>query len=130
MKQTWPLRLGISGMLLAFGWLHAQINTPDDWPFYYVSASYFDATIILILGALGQSKLIDDLININFTAIVVQAVGYFMYLVYLPPTGYNAMLYTLIIIQWLRLLWVGPNEGHFTSSLRFDMVHNRNRLCR
>lgn len=129
MKDYWPTRLAISGMLLALGWVHGQINSPDDWPFYYLSAAYFDALTVFLLGSFGHSRLIDDLININFVSIVVQATGYFTYFAYMPPTSYNSMLYTLIIIQWLRLLWVGPNEGHHVNNSRSSMVHNPNRLC-
>lgn len=130
MRPTWPIRLGIAGMFLALSWIHAQINSPDDWPFYYVSASLLDAIAVLTLGQFKQSPLIDDLININFTSVIVQGVGCFMYFGYMAPTGYNAMIYTLIIIQWLRLLWVGPDEGHLVDGARFGMVHNLNRLCR
>lgn len=131
MKTSWATRLGIGCMLMACALAYNLLITPEDnWPMYYASAAFMDANIVLALRLFGNNQLVYDLQNINFTAIVVHASGFVMYMRYMPPTSYNAMLYTLIILQWLRLLWVGPNERNTVDNFRLDMVLNRYRLCR
>lgn len=131
MKNTWVMRLGISCMFLAYGLAYNLLIVPENnWPMYYASAALFDALIVLNLKLFGNNQLVFDLQDINYAAIVLHAVGFLMYVAYLPPDEYNIRLYALIIIQWLRLLWVGPNDERSTvDNCSFSMVRHRYRRC-
>ena len=131
MKNTWVMRLSISCMFLAYAMAYNLLVVPENnWPMYYASAALFDALIVLSLKLFGNNQLVFDLQDINYAAIVLHAVGFLMYVAYLPPYGYNIRLYALIIIQWLRLLWVGPNdERSIVDNCSFSMVRHRHRRC-
>lgn len=131
MKNSWAMRLGISCMFLAYAMAYNLLIVPEDnWPMYYASAALFDALIVLSLKLFGNNQLVFDLQDINYAAIVLHAVGFLMYMAYLPPDEYNIRLYALIIIQWLRLLWVGPDDERNTlHSFRFRMVRHCYSRC-
>jgi hypothetical protein len=130
MKRTWVTRLAIACMFWLAANLFDLLITPGkSWPMYYLAALFFDATLVLCLFKFGENSLVNDLQNINYTAIVVHAVGFVMYMDYFPPYSYNAMLYTLIGAQWLRLLWVDPNDRITADYFRCDMVLNSYCFC-
>lgn len=70
---------------------HLMFMTQYTGLLYYGSAAFFDLAIMSILASLPRvTSLSLDLMKISMVSIFVNFIGYFMWLLYLPPHGYNA----------------------------------------
>ncbi len=131
MRNSWVTRLMIALTFSVVAFCYGQIFQPaSNWPMYYASAALIDFNFVFLLKVFGRNSLVHDLQNINYTSVIVHFVGWIMYMSYLPPIGYNAMLHSLILMQWGRLIWVGPHDRNSGNYFVFDMVLHPHRGCR
>jgi len=80
------------------------------YPMYYLLAAVFDSIIVFSLPVLGNSKLIRDIQWINAVSIMVQFLGFTLYMSYKTPDIYNFAIEVLTISEWVRLLWISKND--------------------
>lgn len=72
---------------------------------YHGSAVLADLVIILIAGYALTGRVSFDIMYINLCAVIVNFIGWALWLEYYPPTLYNWSMSAIIFAQWARLIW-------------------------
>lgn len=90
-------------------WVHGHSfgfkNTEELMLMYHGSAVLADLVIILIAGYALTGRVSFDIMYINLCAIIVNFIGWALWLEYYPPTLYNWSMSVIIFAQWARLIW-------------------------
>lgn len=118
--------MGLLMALLLWGHANATANLPNSTAGMFVfhgSAALLDAMLLLVNPALLGGRLCDDMEVLLMASIIANALGWALYLAYAPPILYNAFMWALSVVQWLRLLYV---DRHDANRLGFNLVRGRN----
>lgn len=100
------LRLGLFAALYSIDALYQWLlNDLDVFPLNYFYAAIVGGITVGILFMFGSSKIVKDIQIIHIIWVGVHAVGFIMYMCYLPPDVYNGSQYVLHIVQLLWLIF-------------------------
>jgi hypothetical protein len=125
-SKTWRTRV-IAGFAFFFvAVLYDKIVLPtNDYQFTYALAALVDALFVRLLPILGNTALTRDLQKINLACVINHFYGWVIYMCYLQPSSYNAIAYSLIIANWLRLIWISPEDNDAIDNTTNHMVLHR-----
>jgi len=90
---------------------------------YYGTAAIANLCVILFLSLASKSPLATSIQIINLAGIIVSMVGYVMYETYQEAHAYNAMAFSLIIIEFLRLI-VRTSNDRIHDVCEDDRLHH------
>jgi hypothetical protein len=78
-------------------------NNPAGMLAFHGSAATVDLLLLYLTPWFVSGRLCDDMERLNQASIVGNALGWGLYMAYAPPTLYNALMWGLTWLQWLRL---------------------------
>ncbi len=79
-------------------------NTPAGMLAYHGAALMFDYATLVVSATLLTGRLGDDMQILCLMAMIVNFVGWILYLAYAPPVPYNYAIGVLGYVQWARLI--------------------------
>jgi hypothetical protein len=125
----WKSRCIIAVGLIVIDYLYGLINSgPNKYPMHYVYLGLIDGGIFFALPKLfGKMPLIRDLQRLNYCAVIAHFYGFCIYILYFPPLTYNVAIYTLAVLQYLRLIWINKNDrymGWYRDSHRYSDIRH------
>jgi len=107
-------------------WVHGLGIAPFTY-FIYMLIDIFTVKIILEIDFTDLSL---DLALINVIAIVCHGFGYFCYMSYIDSEFYNKIIYSVAIIQWIRLLWIrNDDKNNFRRTANHSWITRLFILC-
>jgi uncharacterized phosphosugar-binding protein len=114
----WRARLGMGLLMLAALAAHAHAtadlpNTPLALLVFHGTAALCDGVLLLAAPALLHGHLCDDTETLLLASIIGNALGWLLYMAYLPPVFYNASMGALALMQGLRLLYVDNDDADY-----------------
>lgn len=74
---------------------------------YHGTAALADLILLACAPTVLHGKLADDMQKLCLLSIGTNAIGWFMYLAYIPPNFYNSAIGILGYVQFARLLTMG-----------------------
>ena len=87
-------------------------NSPIGMLIFHGSAGLLDFILLRSVSAIIAGQLCDDMEFLCLASIVVNFVGWILYMAYAPPIFYNVISWSLAYVQWLRLFMVDSNDAH------------------
>lgn len=76
---------------------------------YYGTAGLFDLIVITMLHYMkSESELVWSLINISFVSMITNTIGWIMWMLWIPPTLYNAAF--VVIYGWAFFKLIGRDK--------------------
>lgn len=126
MSKDWINRLTIAYFLFLVELISIvalKLNPRDDS--YYIVASVFNASIVLLLPHIVRVNLVKDFQYLNLAALIVQGFGFYCYWGDIQKIFYNCSIHALSIVQILRLLIIrkGDADGYSKSDHWRIVVH-------
>lgn len=88
-------------------------NTPQMMFIYHGSAAAVDLFLLWITQHLISGRLCDHIQASCIASVVINYVGYRLYMAYSPPEMYNYLIGILSYVQYLRLLYVGRHDADY-----------------
>lgn len=111
-----------AGIMAAHGLFMAELDGIS----YYVSAAIFDSAIILFLGKYKHEYMLaSDLQKLAFISILLNAYGWVIYMLYLPPMTYNAAFIAFYAFSIYVLLRREGKKNVGDNSVGFWWSHIR-----
>lgn len=106
--NTWRSRASAAAMLFALAETHSAAtfdlpNSEVGMLVYHGSAATMDLILIYTLPALLAGKVCDDMQLLCLAFIVVNFVGFLLYMAFSPPIIYNTISWGLAYVQYARL---------------------------
>lgn len=106
--NTWQKRVAMLCVLIGALTLHAfclegKQNTPVGLLGFHTSAALVDLILIRCAPILLSGRLLDHTQILCWISIVVNFIGWLVYMAYAPPFFYNTAQWILCLIQWGRL---------------------------
>lgn len=88
-------------------------NTPEMMLIYHGSAGAVDLFLLWIVQHRISGRLCDHIQASCIASVVINYVGYRLYMAYSPPDLYNYLIAGLCYVQYLRLLYVGRHDADY-----------------
>ena len=88
-------------------------NTPEMMLIYHGSAGAVDLLLLWIAQHRISGRLCDHIQASCIASVVINYVGYRLYMAYSPPDLYNYLIAGLCYVQYLRLLYVGRHDADY-----------------
>jgi hypothetical protein len=88
-------------------------NTPEMMAIYHGSAGAVDLFLLYLAQHRISGRLCDHIQASCIASVVINFVGYRLYMAYFPPDIYNLLIGTLSYVQYLRLLYVGRHDADY-----------------
>lgn len=88
-------------------------NTPEMMALYHGSAAAIDLFLLWITQHRISGHLCDHIQASCIASVVINFVGYRLYMAYSPPDLYNYLIVGLCHVQYLRLLYVGRHDADY-----------------
>lgn len=93
-------------------WTHAQVfahaaNTPWGMFTYHGGAALFDLLALVVCSYGLQGRLSNVMQTTCFVSMIINFLGWIAYILYAPPTAYNAAISGVSLVQLALLLFVG-----------------------
>lgn len=115
--NPWRSRLLTALLFLAVMKLHEYLaewmpNTPCGMLVFHGSAALFDLILLLCVPYFVEGRLCDDMQTLCLASMIVNFVGWILYMAYAPPIFYNSVQWGLAYVQWLRLFLVDRDDSH------------------
>lgn len=88
-------------------------NTPEMMAVYHGSAGAVDLFLLWIAQHRISGRLCDHIQASCIASVVINYVGYRLYMAYAPPDIYNYLIAGLCYVQYLRLLYVGRHDADY-----------------
>jgi hypothetical protein len=85
--------------------------------FYYAIAGGFNFLTLMLITTIKNTRLKIDLMRLTCAQLTIQFVGWAMYSLYMPAHFYNWGIYAMVGITYLRIFWVGRNDGDIAVHL-------------
>jgi len=92
-------------------------NTPEGMLLFHGSAAAVDLFLVYSAPRLLEGKLCDDIQTLCLVSIVGNALGWALYLAYLPPVFYDTFMGMLCYVQLARLFMVDYDANHLGCDL-------------
>ena len=114
MSHRWEARLIYGCALWTSGAVHQNLvscaeNTPSGMFVYHFSAVAFDCLLIICAANLLRGRLSRDMQNLCWLSMIVNFIGWLLYMAYAPPITYNYAIAILGYVQYARLIYLGQN---------------------
>lgn len=93
----------------------------NDW--YFAACVAFNAAVFLFLRQGDQSQVIVDAEILTVFQMVIQFVGWILYLLYLPATTYNWSIHAIVILTYARILLIDKNNGNHQDYRGWTGIH-------
>jgi len=94
------------------GWIMLECpNTPEAMWIYHASAGAVDLFLLYLAQHFISGRLCDHIQASCIASVVINYVGYRLYLAYSPPDLYNNLIWGLSYGQYLRILFVGRHDA-------------------
>lgn len=94
-------------------------NTPEAMLVFHGSAATVDLFLLYSVPRLLEGKLCDDTQTLCLVSIVGNALGWALYLAYIPPVFFDTFMWGLGYVQLARLFMV---DNHDANTLGCDLV--------
>jgi len=112
---AWRSRLTAGLVILAALKVHAMStadvpNCPLGMLVFHGSAAAVDLLLIYAVPALVVGRLCDDMQTLCLVSIVVNFIGWILYMAYAPPVIFDVMSWSLCYVQFGRLLIVDVDD--------------------
>lgn len=117
-------RLIVCLVVLAPAIFHLGFFSDSSGFAYYVTAGCASLIVISMLEWLPRSPLVSDIQVINFVYIIAHGIGYAMYHSYMEPVVYNAVVLTLFVIEFARLMISTDKDNKHGIRNRDDTFRN------
>jgi hypothetical protein len=88
-------------------------NTPEMMAVYHGSAGAVDLFLLYLAQHRITGRLCDHIQASCIASVVINFVGYRLYMAYSPPDIYNYLIAGLSYVQYLRLLHVGRHDADY-----------------
>lgn len=88
-------------------------NTPEMMMIYHGSAGAVDLFLLWIAQHRISGRLCDHIQASCIASVVINYVGYHLYMAYSPPDLYNYLIAGVGCGQYLRLLYVGRHDADY-----------------
>lgn len=88
-------------------------STPEMMLIYHGSAGAVDLFLLWMAQHHISGRLCDHIQASCIASVVINYVGYRLYLAYSPPDTYNYLIWSLSYVQYLRLLYVGRHDADY-----------------
>ncbi len=118
MNNSWQIRLVVLVLFTSCALAHKLLlldipNTPFGMFLYHGSAVVIDLMLLLCVSVLLRHELSFDMQVLCVFSMVANFAGWIAYSLYVSPTYYDATIWTLDVLQFIRLF----------SGVRHDPVH-------
>ena len=112
----WRFRMVLALVFYATAKIHefatSSFGNTDEWMLaYHGSAAAVDLILLYCCPWLVQGSLCDDIQATCIASIVVNALGWALYLAYSPPVIYNSLITGLCYVQFARLLLMDRHDA-------------------
>lgn len=87
-------------------------NSPVSMLLFHGSASMVDLVLLYAVPAIIAGRLCDDMQALCLASIVVNFIGWLLYMAYASPIFYNVISWSLAYVQWLRLFMADGNDAY------------------
>lgn len=88
-------------------------NTPEMMAVYHGSAGAVDLFLLWMAQHHISGRLCDHIQASCIASVVINFVGYRLYMAYIPPDFYNYLIAGVCYVQYLRLLFVGRHDADY-----------------
>jgi len=88
-------------------------NTPQMMAIYHGSAGAVDLLLLYVAQHHISGRLCDHIQASCIASVIINFVGYRLYMAYSPPDFYNYLIAGLSYVQYLRLLYVGRHDADY-----------------
>jgi len=88
-------------------------NTPQMMAIYHGSAGTVDLLLLYVAQHHISGRLCDHIQASCIASVIINFVGYRLYMAYSPPDFYNYLIAGLSYVQYLRLLYVGRHDADY-----------------
>lgn len=127
MSNKWNVRLFVGLAIWLAASAHQKIcadvaNTPEGMFLYHGAAALFDFATLVVSAYTLKGRLSDDLQALCFASMVINCIGWILYLAWIMPSVYNSAVLGVGSVQYIRLLLGDLYDDH---SLRSDLVFRR-----
>jgi len=117
LTQKIPARRFVACVIAATEALHYGFFNDLDGLMYYGSAALFDLlAIILIVNLATPTVLAKQMLYISIVSIVLNYIGWTLWLTYMPPTLYNWSFVVLNLFTIICLIKREPGHGRHASN--------------
>lgn len=129
--NTWRDRLLVGLLLLLFWKAHAAVNDPlpntREWALvFFGTAATLEYVIFRAIPKVLDGSLCNDMQNLAYICIIVDALGFIGYMTKTPSIYYNTLMWGLSYVQWVRLLFVDSDHAR---SIWNNLVRRPNFGC-
>lgn len=113
-RQRLMMIFAISMATVIHDWVMLDCaNTPEMMLIYHGSAGAIDLFLLWIVQHHISGRLCDHIQASCIASVVINYVGYRLYMAYSPPDLYNYLIAGLSYVQYLRLLYVGRHDADY-----------------
>ena len=123
--QSTTERMAIALVFASFTFVHNTfMYTLDGFMYYGSDALFYLLVILIISGTDSKARLAIDIQKISICAIILDFIGWQMWLLYIQPTGYNVAFMALYAWTIIILLRGEPEDvGNHAMGARFHFLH-------
>lgn len=89
---------------------------------YYVACAGINFVVLLCLVQCEKSPLMEDLVKLTFVQLVFQFIGWCLYALYVPAFFYDVSIHCIVVATFMRILWVGKDDGNHSLYPRRMLV--------
>ena len=109
-------RMAVALIFASFTFVHNTFLYELEGLMYYATDALFYLLIILAISSIDKpSRLSVDLQKISIAAVALDYFGWCIYMLYIPPTGYNAAFMALYAWSIIILLRGEPEDARNTE---------------
>jgi len=113
--NPWRYRLAAGLLIYAVMQAHAFAmenvpNSPGGMLLFHGSAALCDLMLIYCLPWFVSGELCLHLESSCSVSMICNAIGWFLYLAYAPPSIYNTLMWSITYLQWGRLLMADSDD--------------------
>lgn len=82
-------------------------NTPEGMFIYHASAAATDYLLLMCASSVLYGRLADDMQHMCLLSMVINFIGWVLYMAYAPPNTYDLAIGILSYVQYARLINLG-----------------------
>lgn len=87
-----------------------------------------DLALLAVCGKMTSGKLCDDMQVFCLLSIIINFIGWILYLAPAPPATYNLLMAVVTYVQFIRLLLVDSRYDSDVNPVGLHLVRSRYRL--
>ena len=90
---------------------------------YFAACGLINLVPLWVFTGSPDSGLMVDLAKLTAAQIFIQFIGWVRYTGCHPPDLYNVGIHFIVVVTYLRLLWIGPYDGSFSRHSYWHFLH-------